>query len=489
MGIVPIIRDALGPLNNSHGLANRLHSAFLFNSAGLPVDLVNPKRAITAFNYAFDGPGANGPSLKASVNTGYVKLSPTVPVANSSWTVSGMTRFPIDSNAFAIFAASRTANVYHVIRNNATDALCSFNGTATNFSPTIAPLTLSGWKRLTVVGNAAGARAYLDGIFVGSHALATNVPVEDLLGDHSGNNTVRAWGASKDFFVWNRSLSSDEVLTHALDPFAMFADDDSWLTWFLFSSALSASLNALTSLQVKLKAGGSFAVGISGKASEQIAAKASGAFSTSVSGRATIQQTEKASLSAAAFLAGFTSAKTFAKLAQGSQTISLFGKTLIAATARAGVSLSGSFAALVGLAGFRVSGRAQPSLTVSISGAAKTKSSVVAGATFGIALSAKTAASVHAKLSGAFATTIRARIAIAISLRAVINTLTLGLTYSLARTYVVTPETRVLSIAPQDRNLAFGAQDRTLHVTGEARSYAIAAQDRTLVIKPENRGL
>lgn len=225
--------DALGQVNASHGLANRLQSAFVFNSAGLPVDLINPKRVVAAFNYAFDGPGANGPSLKASVNTGYVRLTPSVPVVNSAWTVSARCRFPIDSNAFAIFACSRTANAFHVLRNNATDALCCFNGSATNFSPTIAPLTLSGWKRLTVVGNAAGARAYLDGSFVGSHATPINVPVEDLLGDHSGNNTTRAWGAVSDYFVWDRSLSSGEVMEHALDPYAMFRNDDDWLVTLL----------------------------------------------------------------------------------------------------------------------------------------------------------------------------------------------------------------------------------------------------------------
>lgn len=227
MGInVPIIRDALGPLNRAHGLSGGLQSVLKFDAAGAAVDIVNPKRGITVFNYAWDAVGAGGPSIKASVNTGYLKFLPSVPVVNSSWTVSGMTRFPIDSNAFACFACSRTANVFHVLRNNATDALCCFNGTATNFSPTIAPLTLSGWKRLTVVGNAAGARAYLDGTFAGSHATPINVPVEDLLGDHSGNNTARTWGAIKDFFVWNRSLSPAEVMDHAADPFAMFGLDD-----------------------------------------------------------------------------------------------------------------------------------------------------------------------------------------------------------------------------------------------------------------------
>lgn len=220
----PLIPDALGQLNQSHGLANGLQSAFQFNAAGKPVDLVSSKRGVTVSGYGFDGVGANGPSFKASTTGDKIQLT-SLP-AGSAWTISTLTRFPIDANTFATLA--RSASQIFVCRNSSTDALCSFIGSAINFSPTIAPLTLSGWKRLTVCGHAGGVRAYLDGVFAGSHStpVSSDQIILSILGDHT--TASRAWGAAKDYFIWNRTLGPAEVADHAIDSWAMFRNED----WF-----------------------------------------------------------------------------------------------------------------------------------------------------------------------------------------------------------------------------------------------------------------
>lgn len=221
--------EALGPLNASHGLAAGLQLALSFNSPGKPVDIVNSRRSFTMTGYAVDTVGANGPSLKAAASTDGITISPSVP-NGAAWTVSALCRFPIDNNAFAVFA--RGAANLHVCRNNATDALAVFAGAAHNFSPTIAPLTLSGWKRLTVCGHAGGAIAYLDGVFAGSHAVVVNEAISIILGN---NALTRAWGQVKDYFIWSRTLGPAEVADHAIDPWAMFRSDDDWLVTLLTS--------------------------------------------------------------------------------------------------------------------------------------------------------------------------------------------------------------------------------------------------------------
>lgn len=221
----PIIPDALGRLNQTHGLAKGLQSAIRFDARGKPVDLVNPRRTLTFTNFSYDGTGANGPSFLAGGTNGALALSPTVLVTNSAWTISALCRFPIDNNAFAAFA--RGSSQLHVCRDNANDALATFDSASRAFSPTIAIRTLTGMKRLTVVGTSLGCRAFLDGVFVGSHAFPINQAISDILGDHSD---VRAWGAAKDAFVWNASLSDGQVMEHALDPFAMFQDETPF-TW------------------------------------------------------------------------------------------------------------------------------------------------------------------------------------------------------------------------------------------------------------------
>lgn len=229
----PLIPDAVGQLNQSHGLANSLVSAFQFNAAGKPVDIVNPKRGITVSNYSFDGIGGNGPSFKAATTSGYMLVSPDSG-GSSAWTASARVRFPIDVNTFATFARSVVASLLHVCLNSSTDALASFTGgSARNFSPTIMPLTLSGWKRLTVTGHAGGVIAYLDGAFAGSHAFVCSSPIGSILGDSSTGG--RAWGAATDYFIWNRTLSPGEVMEHALDPWAMFRNYDDWLITLLAS--------------------------------------------------------------------------------------------------------------------------------------------------------------------------------------------------------------------------------------------------------------
>lgn len=227
MGFSYPFPEALGPLNASHGLAAGLQMALSFNSPGKPVDIVNSRRSFTMTGYAVDTVGANGPSLKAAASTDGITISPSVP-NGAAWTVSARCRFPIDNNTFAVFA--RGAASLHVCRNNATDALAVFAGAAHNFSPTIAPLTLSGWKRLTVCGHAGGAIAYLDGAFAGSHAFVVNEAISIILGN---NALTRAWGQVTDYFIWSRTLGPGEVMDHALDPWAMFRSDDDWLVTLL----------------------------------------------------------------------------------------------------------------------------------------------------------------------------------------------------------------------------------------------------------------
>lgn len=226
MGTIPIIRDALGPLNGSHGLANGLQFAARFDTPGKPVNLVNPAQALAVLNYAFSGPDPLGPLFKSTANTGNIKLTPTIPVKNGCWTVSTLTMFPVNNLDFCVLAANRTANLYHVLKNATTHELITYDGAARLFSPTINIVTLTGLHRLTITGHPGGAIAYLDGVFAGSHAFVLNSNIEDLLGDPQGGTTNRAWGNSKEMHVWNRTLGPGEVMEHHQDSFAMFANDD-----------------------------------------------------------------------------------------------------------------------------------------------------------------------------------------------------------------------------------------------------------------------
>lgn len=231
MGIVPIFPDVLGPLNQSHGLANGLQCAFLFNTPGKPVDLVSPARAMTVSNYAFDGASANGPFFKASTTSGYLSFLPTVPVVRG-WTISILCRFPIDNNDTATFAANAGLVKYHAVRSSLNDTLASYSGGFVSFSPNIAIRTLTGIKRLTVTGDASGCKAYVDGVFAGSHSTVITAPVGEILGDSAAAN--RAWGAGKDAFCWTRTLGPGEVMDHAIDPWVMFREtNDSLMSWLI----------------------------------------------------------------------------------------------------------------------------------------------------------------------------------------------------------------------------------------------------------------
>lgn len=232
MGIVPIFRAALGPLNGSHGLANGLQFAARFDAAGKPVNLVNPAQALAVLNYALSSPDPLGPLFKSTANTGNIKLTPTIPVKNGCWTVSTLTMFPVNALDFCILAANRTANLYHVLKNAGANQLITYDGNVRLFSPTIDVVALTGLHWLTVTGHPGGAIAYLDGVFAGSHAFVLNADIEDFLGDPQGGTTNRAWGNSKALFAWNRTLGAGEVAEHVSDPFAMFADDLA-LNWLL----------------------------------------------------------------------------------------------------------------------------------------------------------------------------------------------------------------------------------------------------------------
>lgn len=234
MGIVPIIRAALGPLNGSHGLASGLQFAARFDGPGKPVNLVNPRQNLALLNYGLNTTDPLGPLFKSTANTGNIKLTPTIPVKNGCWTVSTLTMFPVNALDFCILMANRTANLYHVLKNSGPGGtqhqLCTYDGNVRLFSPAIDIVALAGLIRLTVTGHPGGAIAYLDGIKAGSHAFVLNADIEDFLGDPQGGTTNRAWGNSKELHAWNRTLSPGEVMDHHVDSFGMFADDD--LTWW-----------------------------------------------------------------------------------------------------------------------------------------------------------------------------------------------------------------------------------------------------------------
>lgn len=236
MGIAPLIRDVLGSLNGTHGLANGLQFAARFDAAGKPVNMVNPNQALAVLNYAVNTTDPFGPYFKSTANTANIKLTPTITVKNGCWTVSTLTVFPVNNLDFCVLMANRTANLYHVLKNATTHELITYDGSARLFSPTINIVTLTGLHRLTVTGHPGGAIAYLDGVFAGSHAFVLNSNIEDFLGDPQGGTTNRAWGNSKELHAWNRTLSPTEVMEHHIDPFGMFSEDLA-LNWLLASGA------------------------------------------------------------------------------------------------------------------------------------------------------------------------------------------------------------------------------------------------------------
>lgn len=264
MGVVPIIRDVLGSLNHSHGLANGLRFAARLDAPGKPINLVNPNQGLAVLNYALNSTDPLGPRFKSTANTGNIKLTPTIPVKNGCWTVSTLTMFPVNALDFCVLMANRTANLYHVLKNATTHQLITYDGSARLFSPTIDVVALTGEHRLTVAGHPGGAIAYLDGVKAGSHAFVLNADIEDFLGDPQGGTTNRAWGNSKELHAWNRTLGPDEVLEHHFDSFGMFADDR--LAWFLavlssgrtLSAAITEANDVFTALvQVAVKISGS----------------------------------------------------------------------------------------------------------------------------------------------------------------------------------------------------------------------------------------
>lgn len=230
MPTIPLIRDAFGPLNTGHGLANGLQFAARFDTPGKPVNLVNPRQALAVLNYAVNTTDPLAPYIKSTANTGNIKLTPTIPVKNGCWTVSTLTMFPVNALDFCVLAANRTANLYHVLKNATTHELITYDGAVRLFSPAIDIVALTGLHRLTVAGHSGGAIAYLDGIFAGSHAFVLNSNIEDFLGDPQSGTTNRAWGNSRELHAWNRTLGPGEVLEHHFDSFGMFGDDDS-LAW------------------------------------------------------------------------------------------------------------------------------------------------------------------------------------------------------------------------------------------------------------------
>lgn len=201
-------------------LAAGLAFCTLFNAVQ-PRDLVLRSRSIQASSeiIAADRPGLVG---QASASNGYCELSPIVSFPGTDWTLSSLLSFPILSNFDAVVASNNSPYTFHLLRNSTNDRFASWLGGYTDFSPTVAPLSLSGWKRVTAVGTSAGVKIYLDGVETGSHGTALSAGIRYILGDgDSGGSLNRAIGSAADYFIWTRALSDVEVRAHAAQPYAL----------------------------------------------------------------------------------------------------------------------------------------------------------------------------------------------------------------------------------------------------------------------------
>ena len=208
-------------VDRSHPLADGLDLAVLFAGALPPRDLATRSRSVVPVNQRLAN-GIEGTAAEATASTGRFELSPIVAFTGPEWALSCLVRFPIANNSSAVLACNNSPYAFHVLRNAASNVLASWqSGSYSNFSPTVAPLSLTGWRRLTVVGTAGGVGLHLDGQLVASHATPISTGVRYILGDGDGGSLTRAFGAGADFFVWTRSLSDAEVRTHALAPYAM----------------------------------------------------------------------------------------------------------------------------------------------------------------------------------------------------------------------------------------------------------------------------
>jgi hypothetical protein len=199
----------------AHPLALALELCIPLLHRAVIEDIALPTRTLTVTSYSFieDQPGF---AIDDTAATAVITLSPVVTLTNN-WTVSSFIKFPITNNSIARLAFNGGGGPWHIHKDIGVDILGSYDSAERNFSPTIAPLTLSGWKRLTIVSQSGiGCTAYLDGVFAGSHAFAISGNIAQILGD-SGSS--RSWGIVSDFFVWSRSLSADEVANHAAAPF------------------------------------------------------------------------------------------------------------------------------------------------------------------------------------------------------------------------------------------------------------------------------
>lgn len=204
----------------SDPMTDRLAFAVLFDGSLPPRDLVLKGRSVTPTNLRLSA-DIVGMAVDASASTGRFELSPVVGFSGPDWTISTLVRFPIPNNAAAALACNNSPYAFHVIRNASSNALASWTGSYANFSPTVAPYSLTGWRRVTVVGAPSGVRLHLDGQLVGSHAVAISTGVRFILGDGDGGGLTRAFGAATDFFIWTRGLSDAELRAHALNPYAM----------------------------------------------------------------------------------------------------------------------------------------------------------------------------------------------------------------------------------------------------------------------------
>jgi len=208
----------------SHPLAGRLELLLLFGTTQPPRDLVLKGRGIVAVNQraAMD---IVGPGTQSVASNAYFELSPVVEFPASDWTLSCLVRFPIDGNNDAVLASNNSPYAFHVLRVGGSDALGSWSGGYASFAPTVAPLSLAGWRRVTAVGTAGGVRLHLDGQEVGAHATAIGTGVRFILGDGDGGGLNRSFAAAADFFIWSRALSDTEVRVHARAPYALLRGD------------------------------------------------------------------------------------------------------------------------------------------------------------------------------------------------------------------------------------------------------------------------
>ncbi|NTW22448.1 hypothetical protein HGA34_02760, partial [Candidatus Falkowbacteria bacterium] len=133
----------------------------------------------------------------------------------ANWTMASFVNFPLTSTGLGSYnvlsQSTSSPSDYQVLVQKSNGHLGTMiGGVFRDASFDVTPL--SGWHHLAAVGSGASTQFYIDGFLVGTAAGKSTADIKYIGNDSAGN---QPWGGVDDFMIFNRVLSTGELLNIA----------------------------------------------------------------------------------------------------------------------------------------------------------------------------------------------------------------------------------------------------------------------------------